>query len=47
MIESEKQLNKPKIPLPLGLAKPCLEAKFKNSLIYLKRFALKFPLRKL
>jgi len=43
MIESEKQLVKSKIPLPLGLAKPCLEAKFKKFFNILKKICTKIP----
>jgi len=40
MIESEKFLDKTKIPLPLGLAKPCLEAQFKMFINILKRICI-------
>jgi len=43
MIESEKQLDKSKIPLPLGLAKPCLEAQFKKFINTLKKICIKIP----
>ena len=43
MIESEKQFNKPKTPLPLGLAKPCMEAKFKKFMNILKKICIKIP----
>ena len=41
-MESEKHLDKSKIPLPLGLAKPCLEAQFKKFINILKIF-IKIP----
>jgi len=43
MIESEKQLDKSKIPLPLGLAKPCLEAQFKKFINTFKKICIKIP----
>jgi len=43
MIESKKQLHKSKIPLQLGLAKPCLEAQFKKFINTLKKICIKIP----
>jgi len=43
MIESEKLLDRTKIPLPLRLAKPCLEAQFKNFINILKKMCIKIP----
>jgi len=42
VMESEKQRDKSKIPLPLGLAKPCLEAQFKKFINTLK-ICIKIP----
>jgi len=47
MIESEKLLDRTKIPLPLRLAKPCLEAQFKKFINILKKICIKIPLLKL
>jgi len=38
MIESE-----PKTPLPLGLAKPCMEAQFKKFINILEKICIKIP----
>jgi len=46
IIESEKSPDKTKVPFPLRLAKPNLEAQFNFFLICSRRFALIFPLRK-
>jgi len=43
MIESEKPLDKSKIPLPLRLGKPCLEAQFKKFINILKKICIKIP----
>jgi len=42
-IESENPLDKSKIPLPLRLAKPCLEAQFKKFVNILKKICIKIP----
>jgi len=41
IIESEKLLDRFKIPLPLRLAKPCLEAQFKKFVNILKKICIK------
>jgi len=41
MIESEKPLDKSKVPFPLRLAKPCLEAQFKKFVNILKKICIK------
>ena len=43
MIESEKQLDKTKVPFPLRLAKPCLEAQFKKFVNILKKICINIP----
>jgi len=43
VMESEKQHDKSKIPLPLGLAKPFLEAQFKKFINILKKICIKSP----
>jgi len=43
MIESEKPLDKSKVPFPLRLAKPCLEAQFKKFVNILKKIYIKIP----
>jgi len=43
MIESKKPLDKTKIPLPLRLAKPFLEAQFKKFINLFKKICIKIP----
>jgi len=43
MIESEKPLDKSKIPLPLRLVKPYLDAQFKKFINILKKICIKIP----
>jgi len=40
-MEREKQLDESKIPLPLGLVKPCSEAQFKKFINILKKICIK------
>jgi len=45
IIESEKPLDKNKIPFPLRLAKPNMEAQFNKFVTCLSRFSLISPLQ--